>query len=70
VRKISEIYEAYLQGDNYSNEELIAMYKHFNDAAWLLSQMGDRFRLAANETHRVASDLFAIARARRINHYL
>lgn len=64
---IDEIYKKFLNGDPLTDEELKIGIAHFSKAAEMVSALGQRFDLAANELRRVAIGLedFAAARRRR-----
>ena len=67
TKRISEIYEKFVAGDNLTTLELKAGLAHFDKAAELLLQMGPVFTLAFREANRVAQAFegFIEARARK-----
>ena len=62
---INEIYEKFRNGDPITDDELLIGFRHFSKAAELLSPLGPRFDLAANELRRVATGLEDFIFARR-----
>lgn len=67
MKTIATLYKTFLDGDTLSNDELVILYKHFNNAANLLSEMGEKFDLAWREAYRVPMILEGYAIARGIH---
>jgi hypothetical protein len=66
MRKISDIYTAFLNGDKFSNEEAIALRDQFKLTVCACLPLGDRFRLAFIEANMNYLRLNDICRARGI----
>lgn len=66
MRRISECYSAFVEGESLTNEECIALRNAMKDAADSCFELGERFRLSFEEANERYLRLADICRAREI----
>ena len=66
MRLKSKIYEQMLLGDSYTNEEAVAMMKHFKLVADSCHELGPRFHFAFREANDQYLKLRDVCKARGI----
>lgn len=67
MRSISKIYDAYNQCKPFSNKEAIALRDHAQNAANILVQMGDTFKIAFKEAQSIRFSMIEICIARGLD---
>lgn len=66
MRKISDIYDAFNNGDSLTDSECITLYKHFERLTEDSFALGERFKLAFLESNRCFLRLQEICKAREL----